>query len=499
MIDRAQGTARGTGGRKSADAERRVRRQRPVPDTEVDETRMLLTLAFRPAAVTVVLLSTLIVVTLVVASSDLTGTFGAIAAGWLAIHQVPLTIEGTTLGVLPLFPTLGLGWAVARGCAAAVTPESSPRQAFRVIGAAVAGPLVVTAIALAVIADASAVIPLSSPHALTAFAWVFFVHLLAAAIGVVAATWPTLGAHVPSWARDAVRPGLRAMMAILGAGAGAVTISLLMGWSTVGSLLERGDDTVGMLGLTILSVLYLPNVVVGAAAALTGATAQFGDVSVSVFGNVGGSLPPLPLLGAVPDGVAGGFWPALLVIPLLIGVVLGRDCGRRIDGQQALFAVLIAAAGVGIILSVLGLVSGGRLGAFGMVQFGWWVFGLLTFAWLAFAGAATAVIVVWHHGRGETGEAESGLDEKDEEPRLPGAQDVRAIAAPVGEESSILPGDPATGVIEAELVDDSGAPTTSEPPTVVAVGAGVVDAEIEVDEVANPEVDLPEESTPPSD
>ncbi len=69
--------------------------------------RALLAVAFRPAGVTVVLLSALIVVTLVAANSDLTGTFGAIAASWLAIHQVPLTIDGTSLGVLPLIPTAG--------------------------------------------------------------------------------------------------------------------------------------------------------------------------------------------------------------------------------------------------------------------------------------------------------------------------------------------------------------------------------------------------------
>ena len=283
MVDRAQRVAQGARRRAVGDDERQVPRQRPVPDA--DEMRALLAVAFRPAGVTVVLLSALIVVTLVAANSDLTGTFGAIAASWLAIHQVPLTIDGTSLGVLPLIPTAGMMWVVARGCAAVVHPASSRRHALQVIGAAVAGPLVVTAISLAVIADASAVIPLSSPNALAAFGWVLFVHLLASAIGVTVAMWQTLGAQVPSWVRDAVRPGLRALTAILGAGAVMVTISLLMEWSTVGSLLERGDGVVGMLGLTILSMLYLPNVVVGAAAAVIGGTAQIGDVSVSVFGN----------------------------------------------------------------------------------------------------------------------------------------------------------------------------------------------------------------------
>ncbi|XEM88321.1 DUF6350 family protein [Rhodococcus sp. JVH1] len=507
LVDRAQRVAQGARRRAVGDEERQVPRQRPVPDA--DEMRALLAVAFRPAGVTVVLLSALIVVTLVAANSDLTGTFGAIAASWLAIHQVPLTIDGTSLGVLPLIPTAGMVWVVARGCAGVVHPASSRRHALQVIGAAVAGPLVVTAISLAVIADASAVIPLSSPNALAAFGWVLFVHLLASVIGVTVAMWPTLGAQVPSWVRDAVRPGLRALTAILGAGAVMVTISLLMEWSTVGSLLERGDGVVGMLGLTILSVLYLPNVVVGAAAAVMGGTAQIGDVSVSVFGNVGGSLPPLPLLGAVPDGVSGGAWPALLVIPLLIGVMLGRDCGRRVAGQEALFTVLTAAAGVGVVTAVLGLVSGGRLGAFGTVELNWWAFGLLTFAWLGLAGAVTAVVVAWHRSRGAADEDDA--DTEDEEPHLPGAEEVPAIAAPITEEP-VVPEDVAPSrVIEAELVDDAEAPAAPVAPQDTDSDAEVVvDVEVEDDTAAeepegsgdaaeSPEADLPRGPATPSD
>ncbi|TQC46795.1 hypothetical protein EEB14_24250 [Rhodococcus sp. WS4] len=512
MVDRAQRVAQGARRRAVHSDERRAvrgdarQRQAPRPVPDADEVRALLAAAFRPAGVTVVLLSALIVVTLVVANSDLTGTFGAIAASWLAIHQVPLTIDGTTLGVLPLIPTAGMVWAVARGCAAVVDPASPRRHALRVIGAAVAGPLVMTAIGLAVIADASAVIPLSSPNTLVAFGWVLFVHLLAASIGVAVSMWPTLGAVVPSWVRGAVRPGLRAMMAILGAGALMVTLSLLMEWSTVGSLLERGDGVVGTLGLTILSVLYLPNVVVGAAAAVTGGTAQIGDVAVSVFGNVGGSLPPLPLLGAVPDGVSGGAWPALLVIPLLIGVMLGRDCGRRVAGQEALFTVLTAAAGVGVVMAVLGLVSGGRLGAFGTVELTWWAFGLLTFAWLGLAGAVTAVIVAWHRSRGAEDEDEA----EDEEPHLPGAEEVPAIAAPIADEPEVPAGAAPSRVIEAELVDGTEAPAAPVAPQDTGVEAEVVDAEVEEDAPTEepegpadvdeaPEADLPRRPATPSD
>ncbi|MDV7243858.1 MULTISPECIES: DUF6350 family protein [Rhodococcus] len=506
MVDRVQRRAARGDERRSAETGRGPQARVPDPD----EAWALLAVAFRPAAVTIVLLSALIVVTLVAANSDLTGTFGAIAASWLAIHQVPVTVDGTVLGVLPLIPTAGMVWAVARGCAGAVDVASSRRRVLRVVGAAVCGPLVITAISLAVIADASAVIALWPPNTLAAFGWVLFVHLLAAGLGVAVTMGPTWSADLPAWARNAVRPGLRAATAIVGAGAALVTVSLLVEWSTVGGLLERGDGVVGLLGLTVLSVLYLPNVVIGAAAAAMGGTADIGDVSVSVFGNVGGSLPPLPVLGAVPDGAAGGAWPALLMIPLLIGVMLGRDSGRRVAGQEALFTVLAAAAGVGVVTAILGLVAGGELGAFGTVRITWWVFGGLTFAWLGFVGVITAVVIAWFRGRGADDDAdEASTDE--EEPHLPGEEEVPAIAAPVPDASPIPAGKAPGRVIEAELVEDPETPAgAAAPEDDEAQAEVVVDAEVEEDPATTgsdasgeadhgAEGDLPRGSATPSD
>lgn len=472
-------------------AQKRSSDRRRVQDP--DETRALLALAFRPAGATIVLLSALVVVTLVVANSDLTGTFGAIATSWLGIHQVPSTISGTSLGVLPLVPTMLMVWAVARGAGGAVTVASARREVLRVVGAAVAGPLVVTAVALAVISDASAVIPLASPSALSAFGWVSAVHLIAASVGVAVTMWPGLDEEIPVWVRFAVRPGIRAVMALFAAGAVATTLSLLLAWSTVGSLLERGDGVVGMSGLTILSMLYLPNVVVGATAALTGATADFGDVSISVFGTVGGALPPLPVLAAVPDGHAGAGWPALLVIPAVIGVLLGRDCGRRVTGQDALFTVVVAAAGAGVVMAMAGLVAGGDLGTFGTVEVSWWAFGLLTFAWLALLGTVTAVVIAWVRSRREPDETPSGADDGDDDLTLT-PDEVPAIETHHDSRADVE-------VIDAEVVDEGG-------PAALHGGADVdvVDAEVEEDSVELEEdtadiaeSDLPKGSTTPTD
>lgn len=159
--------------------------------------------------------------------------------------------------------------------------------------------------------------------------------------------------------------------------------------------------------------------------------------------------------------------------------------------------------------AVLGFGSGGRLGAFGAVELNWWAFGLLTFAWLGLAGAVTAVIVAWIRSRGAEDEDED--DAEDEEPHLPGAEEVPAIAAPAVEEPEVPAGAAASRVIEAELVDDTAAPAAPIAPQDTGVEADVVvDAEVEEDVSAEdpdspadsgetPESDLPRRPATPSD
>lgn len=362
---------------------------------EADQARTLLTVAFRPSGMAILLIAAVIVVTLVSASSDLTGTFGAIATTWLVIHQVPVTIDGVQLGVLPLLPTLVMMWVVARRCASAASLTDTRVTAARLIGAAVAGPLTVTAISLAVVADASAAIPLSSPNTLGAFAWVAGIHLVAAVVGVTITQWRIVEREIPRWASAAVRPAAVVTVALLAAGSISVTAALLISWETVGELLSLGGGFVGVLGLTVLSLLYLPNMVIGAVTVTAGAQADIGEVSISLFGNVGGDLPSFPLLGALPSGAGGGFWLVLLLVPIAIGVLLGRDCAARIGGQDALLTAVAAAGGAGTTLALLALASGGELGYFGAVDVTWWAVGLLTFGWLALFGTISVLITTW--------------------------------------------------------------------------------------------------------
>ena len=474
---------------------------------------MLAAVAFKTSGLVVVIATTLVLITLVSVNSDLTGTLGAIAASWFAVHLVPLSIGGTSLGVAPLLPTVIIGWSVARTVHHAVHTATDTRMVRWVVAASIAGPLAVTAVALAVAKDASAVIGLSSPNALVAFAWVAGVHAAASGMGLLSARWDSLVVRrgLPDWVRALVAPSVR-VLSLLAAGGGTVVLfALLASWQTAGSLLERGHDVVGMLGLTVLSILYLPNVLVGALAVATGSTAGFGDAAVSLFSTTGGPLPPLPILAVFPDGPAQAIWAVMLVVPIGAGLLLGRDCAiRSVDVQVALSSVWVIAAAVGSLAAVLGYVAGGNLGTFGTVEVTVWSFGLLTFAWLGVIGSVSAAVVVWRRAEPEPA-TEDSTEPAAEEPVEPTA--AMAIEAAPTEASDTEPSDTepsdtessevvaeSEDVVEAEVVDEvPGEPVESHTAEATESSAkSGTDEPLEAEIVAPP-VDGDEASSSPQD
>ena len=75
------------------------------------QSRDLVRVAFGPSLVALIVIAAITLVQLVIANSDLTGTLGALASMWLAVHLVPITIGGQQLGVLPLAPAALMVWA----------------------------------------------------------------------------------------------------------------------------------------------------------------------------------------------------------------------------------------------------------------------------------------------------------------------------------------------------------------------------------------------------
>ncbi len=346
--------------------------------------------------VAIVIIAAIVLVQLVVANSDLTGTLGAVASLWLAVHQVPISIAGQQLGVLPLVPVALMVWATSR-TVAQVTPARGSWFVIRwIVASAIGGPLLLAAVALAVVHDAASVITdLQTPNALRAFFGVAAVHGLGALIGV----WPQIGTRVtaaigaPGWVIDAVRPALIGVAALLSLSGAVVAASLVVHWGTMHELFGITDSFVGRISLALLSLLYLPNVVVGAAAVSVGSSAHVGFATFSAFTVFGGDLPALPILAAAPTPPLGPIWVALLIIGAASGVAIGQQCARLPLPLPLAYAKLaVASAMSAVILAVLAAAGGGALGNFGDVGVDQVTFAPGVFFWFFVIGGLTVAM-----------------------------------------------------------------------------------------------------------
>ncbi|WOC11558.1 cell division protein PerM [Gordonia sp. MP11Mi] len=334
------------------------------------------------------------------AGDGLSGIMSATAAGWLAVNQVPVTISGVTLGVLPLLPTL----LVCAGTAKVVAEGSSTARELPdlvgIVGAALGGSLLVTALSLAVVADGAAVSAVGQPDPLAAFGYTLLIQGIAVLIGVaIPSLRPILEEFVvPATERVGVRSGVIAFGVLIAGGAILVFGSIVMHWGSVSAMIGDGNSFDGYLGLTVLSILYLPNMVMGAAVVTTGSTVQLGDTVVDAFDVSRGAVPPLPIVSALPETGLGGVGGLLFVVPLAAGLLLGWYC-RSSDPIRHLRAVAIGSAVAAALVVALSWVSGGRLGELGRTGVDVATAGVFTFAWLMLAGALV-VGGMWVSNRG---------------------------------------------------------------------------------------------------
>ena len=338
---------------------------------DAPQPRDLVRVAFGPSLVALVIISAATLVQLVVANSDLTGTLGAVASMWLAVHLVPISIGGQQLGVLPLAPAALMVWATARGTARITAPRGTWFVTRWIVGSALGGPLLIAAIALAVVHDAASVITvLQTPNALRAFAGVVAVHGLGALIGVGSKVGPRVLARLglPAWLLDTVRPAMIAVAVLLSLSCAVVAASLVVHWGTMHDLFGITDSFFGQLSLVLLSLLYLPNVVVGAAAMAVGSSAHIGFATFSAFTVFGGDIPALPILAAAPTPPLGPVWVALLIVGAVSAVAIGQQCARRPLPPATAFAKLAVASMLAAVsLALLAVAAGGALGNFGNV------------------------------------------------------------------------------------------------------------------------------------
>ncbi len=183
-----------------------------------------------------------------------------------------------------------------------------------------------------------------------------------------------------SYAWAVVRAAVVAFVALIGLGAVLLGIGILAGWSQiVATYQELHAGAVGDTAVTLLQLGFLPNLVIYAIAWSTGAGFSFGaGTSVGLTSSDAGTLPMLPILGAVPESL-GTFGLVGLLVPLAAGAIAGwwflREGEDHLDEWVALkvpfrpLSALISAVALGVVTGILT--------SFGALWLGWISYGSL--------------------------------------------------------------------------------------------------------------------------
>ena len=183
-----------------------------------------------------------------------------------------------------------------------------------------------------------------------------------------------------SYAWAVVRAAVVAFVALIGLGAVLLGIGILAGWSQiVATYQELHAGAVGDTAVTLLQLGFLPNLVIYAIAWSTGAGFSFGaGTSVGLTSSDAGTLPMLPILGAVPESM-GTFGLVGLLVPLAAGAIAGwwflREGEDHLDEWVALkvpfrpLSALISAVALGVVTGILT--------SFGALWLGWISYGSL--------------------------------------------------------------------------------------------------------------------------
>jgi Family of unknown function (DUF6350) len=360
------------------------------------QARDLLRVAFGPSLVALVIIAAVTLLQLLIANSDMTGAPAAIASMWLGVHQVPVSIGGRELAVMPLLPVLAMVWGTARTTAAVTSGGASWFVIRWVAAAALGGPLLIAAISLAVIHDAASVLTeLQTPNALRAFGGVLAVHAIGVGLGVGSRVGRRVlaASPLPDWLPDAGRAAAAGVLALFGLSGLVTAGSLVVHWATMHELYSITDSLFGQLSLTVLSMLYVPNVIVGTSAIAVGSSAHVGLATFSSFTVFGGDIPALPVLAAVPSPPLGPAWVARLIVAAVSGVAVGQQCARRpLPLLPAVAKLVIAAGAAAATMALLGYAAGGRLGNFGGVGVDQGTFGPAVFLWFAGIGGLTVAM-----------------------------------------------------------------------------------------------------------
>ena len=337
---------------------------------------------------------------------------------WMVANLAPVGFTGAQLGIVPLLPAalivLVHSRRIRRTCGTQITVRN-----IRVFGVlAVVVPMVLTVLAWLALWDASHVFAVTPPNLAVALLSTALLNGFVFVLGLGPKIWRALLLRrgLPTWPVEAARLAGSFVRWMLTAGLVAALVQLLLNMSVLADAYSIAPDAWGKIGLSVLSVLYLPNLAVGAAGVLMGSEMHVGDASASLFAVTNANLPPLPVLAAVPySGLP--FGELLLVVPALIAlVIVYRFFAARTFVESPVFTALGAGVASGILGLLLSLAAGGTLGVYGSAGPLLWLTPLVFACWIV---VPALVVFAWVSRRGarvtETAGGDAGDGSDDEE------------------------------------------------------------------------------------
>lgn len=325
----------------------------------------------------------------------------SIASMWMVFNLAPIEMAGAKLGFVPLLPALALVWGHAKRATTVLGNSISVRglRVFTTLSLLI--PMLLTCIAWVMLWDASRVYDITPPNLLVALISTALVNGAAIVIGMRARVWRALLLRRgwSTWPVESMLLAGRFLKWMAAAGALAAAVYLLTNMEAVGKAYEITSSTMGVLGLTFVALLYVPNVVVAAMAVLLGGEFHVGNGAVSLFTANNVNLPPLPVLAAVPNDQI-PFGAVLLAVPACVAVACVYTFLR---GRTYVEAPLLQGVGAGACAGLIGFctswLAGGELGVYGRAGAVEWLFAVELAAWLL---VPAAVMMFLTARRGES-------------------------------------------------------------------------------------------------
>lgn len=382
----------------------------PKEPTFASRMRSYLPVALLPNGIVVGLVIVFALVALISTSSPMAAMPSVIAQAWLVFNLVPVTGVDLSIGLLPAVPAIGLIWAVSARVYRAVKDRVSIADLV-VLALCVLGiPILLTLTACAMLFDASVVYPVAPPNIGIAVAHTALVHAIAMVWGMRPRLWKALARRfsVPEWFVDSAALAVVYLRNLLLASLVVYLISLAVHFRAVGESVH-GFTGAGILGLSVLTLLYLPNLAVGTMSVTSGSLVALGPGELSLFGVNLVPLPPIPALAAVPQSTS-EFAIAALVVPVGVAVF------SIYKNVPAFKDALVATAFVALFTLVLCYLAGGELGVYGYMGPAVWLSTALVTAWFAIVSILAACVLALMNRAPRGSEVEDYEEPHEEEP-----------------------------------------------------------------------------------